>query len=93
MFGFIGTIYYYLVTLPISLISGASSLVGFTFLSYYFINSIRLIWNKFLNSEKNLIGRYGQGTWAVITGAAEGTGKAFSTELAKRGFNLVLLDK
>jgi len=61
--------------------------------SFLFINSLRLIWNKFFTREKNLIGRYGNGTWAVITGAAEGTGKAFSTELAKRGFNLVLIDK
>jgi len=44
-----------------------------------------------LVSEKNLIERYGQGSWAVITGASEGIGKAFCLHFAKRGFNIVLI--
>src|SRR6266568_6103672 len=32
------------------------------------------------------------GPWAVITGAAEGTGAAYARELASAGLNLVLLD-
>lgn len=62
-------------------------------ITWLFISTISLLWNKFLVREKNLIGRYGHGSWAVITGAAEGTGKAFSYELGRRGFNLVLIDK
>ena len=37
--------------------------------------------------------RYGKDSWAVITGAAEGIGNATAKELARRGFNIVLMDK
>lgn len=32
------------------------------------------------------------GSWAVIVGSAEGLGEAFSTALAKRGINLIMVD-
>ncbi len=32
------------------------------------------------------------GSWALIAGAAQGIGKAYVLELARRGFNLVLID-
>lgn len=38
----------------------------------------------------NLKNKYG--SWACIAGAAEGLGKAFAEGLAKRGFNLILVD-
>ncbi len=38
-----------------------------------------------------LIEKYG--SWACVAGAAEGLGAAFSSSLAKRGFNLILIDK
>uniref|UniRef100_A0ACB8ERC6 Uncharacterized protein n=1 Tax=Sphaerodactylus townsendi TaxID=933632 RepID=A0ACB8ERC6_9SAUR len=33
------------------------------------------------------------GEWAVITGAGDGIGKAYSFELAKRGLNTVLISR
>jgi len=42
--------------------------------------------------RKNLKSRY-SGGWAVITGASDGIGKAFAFELAKEGFNIVLIGR
>lgn len=33
------------------------------------------------------------GGWAVVTGATDGIGKAYAEELAKRGFNVVLISR
>ncbi len=39
----------------------------------------------------DLSARYGQGSWVVVTGCTEGIGKAFALELARKGFNIVLV--
>ena len=37
--------------------------------------------------------RYGEGSWALITGATDGIGKAFTFSLAKEGFNIILVSR
>ncbi|KAL4476518.1 hypothetical protein ABPG74_010251 [Tetrahymena malaccensis] len=39
----------------------------------------------------NLIQRYGKGSYAAISACTDGIGKGFALELARRGFNLVML--
>jgi len=42
---------------------------------------------------RQLTERYGPGSWALITGASDGLGKAFAQELAQYGFNLLLVSR
>ena len=37
--------------------------------------------------------RYGENSWAVVTGATDGIGKAATIYLAKQGFNVVLISR
>ena len=37
--------------------------------------------------------RYGQGSWAVVTGASRGLGRGFCQALAQAGFNIVLISR
>jgi 17beta-estradiol 17-dehydrogenase / very-long-chain 3-oxoacyl-CoA reductase len=47
--------------------------------------------------ELNLLERYkqnrGGSLWAVVTGATDGIGLEFCKQLAKRGFNIVMISR
>lgn len=57
-----------------------------------YIRQIIIFFRKyFFISEKNLLQRYGEDTWAVITGGSSGQGRQFCLEFAKRGFNILII--
>ena len=51
------------------------------------------ILRRFFRFMPNLQKKYGVGSWAIVTGGANGIGKAFCFELAKQGMNVLILDK
>ena len=53
--------------------------------------SYRFIQKHFFYKELNLIERYGENSWVLITGPSSGQGKQFALQLAKRGFNIILV--
>lgn len=42
---------------------------------------------------RNLKKIYGSESWALITGATDGLGKALCEELAKIGYNLIMISR
>jgi 17beta-estradiol 17-dehydrogenase / very-long-chain 3-oxoacyl-CoA reductase len=50
------------------------------------------IWRHLLRPRKNLVKRYGS-QWAVVTGASDGIGEQYCYELAKSGFNIILVSR
>lgn len=62
-------------------------------LLYIFIIVYEFVDKYFMISELNLIERYGHNSWACITGCSSGQGKQFALQLAKRGFNIILLGR
>lgn len=41
----------------------------------------------------NSLKKYGEGSWAVVTGCTEGIGRGFARTLAKNGFNIILISR
>ena len=54
---------------------------------------IFFIYKNFFRKPHNLQERYGNNTWALVTGATDGIGKAFCQEFAKRGMNVILVSR
>jgi 17beta-estradiol 17-dehydrogenase / very-long-chain 3-oxoacyl-CoA reductase len=55
----------------------------------------KLVWSlaKIVLPEKNYLKRYGENSWAVVTGATHGIGLGFCEELAALGFNICIVDR
>ncbi len=69
---------------------GFFKIIGILFLCKIVIGIFQTIKGLFRPALK-LSERYGKGTWAVVTGASDGIGKSFCSELAKDGFNIILI--
>ncbi|CAG9974078.1 unnamed protein product [Clonostachys byssicola] len=67
--------------------------VGALFLTTKLFGFFRLLLSAFVLGGTNLR-KYGKpGTWVVITGASDGLGKEYATQLAAKSFNLVLVSR
>ena len=54
------------------------------------LNLLGSIYRNIFRRQKDLLRRYGRGSWALVTGSSEGIGKAIATSLAMRGFNVII---
>lgn len=53
---------------------------------------VMVVKRNFITKRLGLLKRYGQGSYVLVTGGANGIGFEFSKQLAAQGFNLVILD-
>lgn len=51
------------------------------------------VWLPLRFNGAHLAECYGLGSWALITGASDGLGKAFAQDLARYGFNVILVSR
>lgn len=64
--------------------------IGFAFLVERFYRFLSFFWVYFLRPSVDL---KRLGSWAVVTGATDGIGKAMAKQLAKQGMNVVLISR
>ncbi|KAF2763033.1 estradiol 17-beta-dehydrogenase-like protein 12-B [Pseudovirgaria hyperparasitica] len=78
--------------------AASTLLIGAFVLSAYYIASpfisyIRLLLSLFVLPGTSLSKFGKKGSWAVITGASDGIGKEYALQIARKGFNIVLISR
>lgn len=67
-------------------------IIGLLFVASIILDFLGYLLRIFRRQFKgDLLKRYGENSWAVVTGSSDGIGRALADSLAARGFNLVLI--
>jgi len=72
------------------LVFGLATLLGCAVLLKKSLDLVSWVWAVFLRPSVNL---KKLGSWAVVTGATDGIGKALAKQLSKKGLNIVLISR
>lgn len=73
-------------------IIGSLAAIGAIAVGCKVLKTTKGVWRYVLRPSKNLFKTYGiKGAWAVVTGGSAGIGQAYAIELAKAGFNILLI--
>lgn len=64
--------------------------IGFFYCFPWIWRSALVLHRSYLGTECTTA-RYGVGSWAVITGGADGLGRAAVFKLAQKGFNIIII--
>jgi len=65
--------------------------IGVLFSAKYIVSILNEIFNRLFRGGKNIKKTFG--SWAVVTGATDGIGKAMAFELARKGVHIVLISR
>jgi len=71
----------------------ALAAVGLIYFSTRILSFIRMLASSLLLPGISTSNFGPKGSWAVVTGASDGIGREFALQLAKRGFNIVLVSR
>ena len=69
-------------------------IITYIFYIYFAKLSLQILYWLYkicFRKRKDILNRYGRDSWALITGASDGIGKGFAEELARVGFNIILV--
>ena len=74
------------------LLTGLAAIGALHLFTQYLTTPLVGFYRHVLRPQRNLVKRYGS-EWAVVTGASDGIGEAYTYELAKKGFNIILVSR
>ncbi len=69
------------------------SFLIYCFSLYFALKFLFFLYANFFRKRMDLIKRYGKDSWALVTGATDGIGKGICIELARTGFNIILVSR
>lgn len=68
-------------------------IVGLIQVCYFVYGLAKFLRRHCCMKRVDMKARYGEGSWALVTGASDGIGKEYSLQLAKEGFNICLVSR
>jgi 17beta-estradiol 17-dehydrogenase / very-long-chain 3-oxoacyl-CoA reductase len=69
------------------------NILYYTIMLYLVFKLVIFVYKNFFRKRVDLCHRYGKGSWALITGSTDGIGKEFAVQLAREGFNIILVSR